>query len=148
MRMYKIFIFLVPLLLCQTAIGAGLSTKVDYGEKLQNTIDSEHTEVKKLQKRKPKRLNFDDELNFSDQQKKVVREILSNSRKKIDEQIKIINTAYDEIENIHRQDEEKIRQILNPQQKIKFDKLQYKKQKSSKEKSSAEKPSRKRIRQY
>lgn len=146
MKLYKVFLFVLPLVMCGNVFGAGMSNKTDYGKDLQNTVSSENTEIKKLQKRKPRRLSLNEELNFTEQQKKIVEQIINNSRPKIDEQIKIIDAAYDEIENIHNQDMEQIRKILNPQQQIKLDKIRYKKLKSAKDKKSAGKPSRKRIR--
>lgn len=145
MKIYKIFLFILPLLIWESAFGAGLSTKTDYGKGLQNTVSSENMEIKKLQKRKPRRLSLDEELNFTEQQKQIVDQIMNKSRKKIDEQIKIIDEAYDEIENIHNQDIEQIREILNPQQQIKLDKMRYKKMKGE-DKKFEKKPSRKRLR--
>lgn len=148
MRFYKIVALSMVVLWGCNAYAAGLSTKVDHSKILQDMHDKENKELRKLKRNRHERINWDEELNLNDAQKKIVEDIIKNSREKIDEQMDIIKDAHKKIEEIHQEDDNKIRQILNPQQQIKFDKVKRKIQRSRGEKNPDDKPSRKKMRQY
>ena len=62
-----------------------------------------------------------------------------------------IDTLHREIANIHKEDDAKVRMLLNEKQQIKFDKIQARKNKGNPDFEKAadgKKPSRKRMRNY
>ncbi|MBQ8481570.1 MAG: hypothetical protein IJ532_03465 [Alphaproteobacteria bacterium] len=146
MKIYKFFLFLLPLTLISSAsFAAGLSTKVDHSKEIQSTLDIQSKSLRKLRRLRSERTNWDKELRLNDQQKIYLKKIFREENAKVDEQIKAIKSAYAEIEKIHRQDDEKIKSLLTPQQQAKFDTIKYKEQKSKGIKPKGDKPSRKRM---
>lgn len=149
MKISKVLLFAALLaILGNSATAAGLSTKVDHGRELQNTIEDEDRNLRFLNKKHHERINWDDELKLSEPQKIYFKEVLQDSRKRIDEQIKIIKDAHKEIEKIYDDDNAKMRKVLTPQQQIKFDRAMLRWQKAHGKKTDGEKPSLKRMRQY
>lgn len=149
MKIYKFFLFLLPIALMSSAsFAAGLSTKVDHSKEIQNTLDTQSKALHKLRRQRIERINWDKELRLNDQQKIYLRRIFKEENARVDEQIKIIKSAYKEIEKIHSQDDEKIRSILNPQQQTKLDTIKYKEKRAKGIKPKGDKPSRKRMPQY
>lgn len=149
MKAYKFFLSAAVLVLwCGTAAGAGLSTKTNYSKTLQNMHADESADLRKVKSISHGRVNWDERLNLDDAQKLYLKKILEESKKQVDSQMEIIRHAHDKIDEIHRSDDEKIRAILNPKQKVKFDRIKYEMQKSSGGKPQGKKPSRKRMRQY
>ncbi|MBR1601412.1 MAG: hypothetical protein IJ677_07520 [Alphaproteobacteria bacterium] len=146
MKIRKFILILLPaMLICSVSFAAGLSTKIDYSREIQNIQNKQSKDLRKLKKQNVERTNWDKELRLNDNQKILLQKILKEESAKIDEQMKIIKSAYSEIENIHRQNDEKIRTILTPQQKNKFDTIKYKEKKAKGIKPKEDKPSRKRM---
>ena len=149
MKKYGIFLLMITMLSGSGAVmAAGLSTKVDYSKQLQAMQERENKDLHKLQKRYHERINWDNELKLSEQQKIYLRQVMKESRKKVDEQIKAINEAHDAIDKIYEEDNAKLRKVLTPQQQLKFDRAMYRWKKAHDEKFEGEKPSTKRMRQY
>lgn len=149
MKKYGIFLLMITMLSGSGAVmAAGLSTKVDYSKQLQAMQDKENKDLRRLQKRYHERINWDNELKLSEQQKIYLKQIMTESRKKIDEQIKAINEAHNAIEKIYEEDNAKVRKVLTPQQQLKFDRAMYRWKKAHDEKYEGEKPSTKRMKQY
>ena len=146
MKKYGIFLLMITMLSGSGAVmAAGLSTKVDYSKQLQAMQDKENTDLRRLQKRYHERINWDNELKLSEQQKIYLKQIMTESRKKIDEQIKAINEAHNAIEKIYEEDNAKVRKVLPPQQQLKFDRAMYRWTKAHDEKYEGEKLSTKRT---
>lgn len=149
MKKYGIFLLMITMLSGSGAVmAAGLSTKVDYSKQLQAMQDKENKDLRRLQKRYHERINWDNELKLSELQKIYLKQIMTESRKKIDEQIKAINEAHNAIEKIYEEDNAKVRKVLTPQQQLKFDRAMYRWKKAHDEKYEGEKPSTKRMKQY
>lgn len=149
MNIFKIFLCITVLSTFGTdTMAAGLSAKIDHGRELQNMIESEAENLDKLNKKHHERINWNNELKLNDIQKIYYKKILQESRKQTDEQVKTINNAHKEIDKIYKDENIKIRQILTPQQQIKFDRALYRWKKAHGAKDPGNKPSLKRMRQY
>lgn len=148
MKSYKIISLTLLLgIVSLNAFAAGLSNKVDYSKELKNIYTEEQQEFYKAKKVKHTRINWDDELRLSEEQKVIVKNIMQSSHNEIDEQVKIIENAHKKINEIHQQDDDKIRAILTPQQQSKFDKIKQKMQKKNGFEEFKNRPSRKKMRQ-
>lgn len=146
MKIRKLFLFLLPMVLLNSAtFAAGLSTKVDHSKEIQKIYETQSKEFRRLKKHNYERINWDEKLRLNDGQKIHLKKIMKEEKTKVDEQMKIIRSAYSEIEKIQKQDDEKIRNILTPQQQTKFDTIKYKEKKSQGIKPKEDKPSRKRM---
>lgn len=95
-------------------------------------------------------INWNKELDLSKEQQAQVKEIYNQSHEKIKSLMTQIDTLHREIANIHKEDEAKIRTLLNEKQQIKFDKVQMRMNKNNPEykDKNGKKPSRKRMRNY
>lgn len=96
-------------------------------------------------------INWSKELNLSKEQKVQLKEIYDQSHEKIKSLMQQIDTLHREIANIHKEDDAKVRMLLNEKQQIKFDKIQARKNKGNPDFEKAadgKKPSRKRMRNY
>lgn len=147
-RFNGMLLFAAVVLLSFNALAAGMSNKANYSKTLQNMQNKENAELRQLRKNRHERINWDKELNLTEEQKVYVAKVLKDSQEKIGEQMKIIQEAHKKIAEIQGEDDEKVRQILNAQQKVKFDKVKRKQQKAKGIKPEEEKPSRKKIKQY
>lgn len=148
MKTYKIISFtLVAAIVSLNAFAAGFSTKVDSSKELKNIYAEEQQELYKARKVKHTRINWDDELRLSEEQKVIIKNIMRSSHNDIDEQVKIIEGAHKKINEIHQRDDEKIRAILTPQQQSKFDRIKQKMQKRNRSGNSKDRTSRKKMRQ-
>lgn len=146
MKIRKLFLFLLPMMLINSAtFAAGLSNKVNHSKEIQKIYETQSKEFSRLIKYRYERINWNEKLHLNDGQKIHLKKIMNEERAKVAEQIKIIRSAYSEIEKIQKQDDEKIRNILTPQQQTKFDTIKYKEKKSQGIKPKEDKPSRKRI---
>lgn len=146
MKPYKIISFaLVASLVSLNTADAGFSSKVDYSKELKNIYTDEQNELYNARKVKHTHINWDDELRLSEEQKVIVKNIIQSSRNDINEQLKIIKEAHEKIDEIHQQNDNKIRAILTPQQQSKFDKVKKKIQKRNNSEKQKNRPSRKRM---
>ena len=96
-------------------------------------------------------INWSKELDLSKEQKVQLKEIYDQSHEKIKSLMQQIDTLHREIANIHKEDDAKVRMLLNEKQQIKFDKIQARKNKGNPDFEKAadgKKPSRKRMRNY
>ncbi len=96
-------------------------------------------------------INWSKELDLSKEQKVQLKEIYDQSHEKIKSLMQQIDTLHREIANIHKEDDAKVRMLLNEKQQIKFDKVQARKNKGNPDFEKAadgKKPSRKRMRNY
>ena len=149
MKKYGIFLLIITLLSETGAVmAAGLSTKVDYSKEIQNMQDKENKDIRHLRKAYHERINWDDELKLTEQQKIYFKQIMTDSRKKIDEQIKAIKEAHKAIDEIYEEDNAKLRKVLTPQQQVRFDRAMYRWKKAHDDKYEGDKPALKRMRQY
>lgn len=108
-------------------------------------------EAKKSSVASDRPINWNKELDLSKEQKVQVKEIYDQSHEKIKSLMQQIDTLHREIANIHKEDDAKIRTLLNAKQQIKFDKVQARENKGNPEFEKAangKKPSRKRMRNY
>ena len=109
------------------------------------------TEAKKSSAASDRPINWNKELDLSKEQKVQVKEIYDQSHEKIKSLMQQIDTLHREIANIYKEDDAKIRTLLNAKQQIKFDKVQARENKGNPEFEKAangKKPSRKRMRNY
>lgn len=108
-------------------------------------------EAKKSSVASDRPINWNKELDLSKEQKVQVKEIYDQSHEKIKSLMQQIDTLHREIANIHKEDDAKIRTLLNAKQQIKFDKVQARENKGNPEfekSANGKKPSRKRMRNY
>ena len=146
MKISKSILFVLPALCISTAVwAAGISTKVDHGKEIRQMQENEYKDLRRLNKYNHERINWESEMRLSEQQKVYMRNILRDSRAKIDEQREIIAKAHAEIDKIYAEDNEKIRKILTSEQQIKFDKIMRKQQQAHGEKPTGKKPSSKKM---
>lgn len=146
MKVSKIILLILPVLcISGTTLAAGISTKVDYGKEIRQMQENEYKDLRRLNKYNHERINWENEMKLSEQQKVYVRNILRDSRAKIDAQRAIIAKAHAEIDKIYAEDNEKIRKALTPEQQIKFDKIMRKQKKAHGEKPTDKKPSSKKM---
>lgn len=125
-----------------------------HAEHLQNGIENKkHRQIEEvsqplLPKKQHNRIDWDKILKLSKQQEKEVDAIYGESAPKIAELRHQIHQAYKEIGEIYQSDDQKIREILNEQQRIKFDRYQYFNTKRAGNKPNTERPSRKKMSVY
>ncbi len=95
-------------------------------------------------------VNWSEELKLSKEQKIKVAEIYEQSHQKIKSLMEQINVLHREIANVHNEDNDKIRALLDEKQQVKFDKIKIRMNKNNPEanEKGGKKPSRKRMRQY
>ena len=149
MKILKFFLFAVIFTLsCSNIQAAGRSVKADNSKELREMLEKESNSLRVLNKMQHERINWDDELKLSEQQKVVLIKMMQESHRQVDEQIRVIKGAHAEIDKIYRGDNDKIRKILTPQQQLKFDRALYKWKKSHGEKNLGEKPALKRMKNY
>lgn len=149
MKKYGLWVIAILLLFgIADAYAAGLSTKIDHSKGLQTMQDNEYKNLQHLRTRYHERINWDNELKLDDTQKIYLKNIMTDSRSKIDEQVKIIKEAHKAIDKIYEEDNEKLRKVLTPQQQIKFDKVLERWKKAHGQKNKGKKVSQKRMKQY
>ena len=138
--------FVLPVLcISGVVLAAGISTKVDYGKEIRQMQESEYNDLRRLNKYNHVRINWESEMRLGEPQKIYMRNILRDSRAKIDEQRAIIAKAHAEIDKIYAEDNEKMRRALTPDQQIQFDKIMRKWKQAHGEKTTDKKPSSKKI---
>ena len=149
MRISKSIMFVLPVLCVSgAALAAGISTKVDYGKEIRQMQENEYKDLRRLNKNNHERINWENEMKLSEPQKIYMRNILRDSRAKIEEQKAIITKAHAEIDKIYADDDAKMRKALTPEQQIKFDKIMYKWKKSHGEEPTDKKPSSKKMKLF
>lgn len=99
-------------------------------------------------KKAHQRTDWDKVLRLSKQQKAEVDTIYNESAPKIAELKNRIHEAHRQIGEIYKKDDLKIREILDEQQRVKFDKYQYLRAKRAGKKPEGERPSRKKMSAY
>ena len=140
----------ISILLVLSAVQAEASKGL-HAEHLQNGMENKrHQPLKEnpqplLPQRHIHRVNWDKILKLSKQQKVQADAIYKDSTPEIEELRKQIHDAYRKIGDIYKEDDLKIREILDDQQKIKFDRYQYYHTKRGGGKPDGGRPSRKRM---
>ena len=104
--------------------------------------------IKSMAKHHRARTDWSKEIDLTKEQKIQVQQIYDNNQSQIEELIGQIKTAQQKIADIYKEEDAAIRNILDEQQQIKFDKIMIKHRKMRGEKVEGKKPSRKRMRQY
>ena len=146
MKISKIILYVLPALcLCSGVFAAGISTKVDYGKEIRQMLEDEYKDLRRLNKNNHERINWESEMKLNEPQKIYMRNILRESRAKIEEQKAIIAKAHAEMDKIYADDDAKMRKALTPEQQIKFDKIMYKWKKAHGEEPAEKKPSTKKM---
>ncbi|MBR1841387.1 MAG: hypothetical protein IJ778_04575 [Alphaproteobacteria bacterium] len=125
-----------------------------HAEHLQTGIENKkHPQVREnpqplLPKRQHNRIDWDKILKLNKQQEAEINAIYNESAPKIAELRSQIHEAHRQIGEIYKEDDQKIREILDEQQRIKFDKYQYLHAKRAGRKPEGERPSRKKMSGY
>ena len=140
-------LFVGCLLVPSITVSAGLNSKGDTPTKEQVKLNGDQA-IKSMAKHHRARTDWSKELGLTKEQQFQVQQIYDNDQPQIEELIEQMKNAQQKIADIYKAEDVAIRNILNEQQQIKFDKIVIKHKKMRGEKVEGKKPSRKRMRQY
>ena len=141
----------VLLVLSATQVNAA---KGLHAEHLQNGMEMKKRKLPQespqpmFPRKQHQRTDWDKILRLTKQQKAEVDTIYNESAPKIAELKTMIHEAHRQIGEIYKEDDLKIREILDEQQRVKFDKYQYLRAKRTGNRPEGERPSRKKMSVY
>lgn len=144
-----ILFFSLPLNSAQASKGLNINSSQVTG------MGAKHKQVTQPTNQSPKlptkhlrRIDWVDKLDLSKAQEAQVQEIYKSSQPEVDNLILQMHQLHQKVAEIYKEDDLKIRKILDEQQQIKFDKEQRKMQKRRGDRTTMPKPSRKRMPQF
>ena len=144
--------YIYMLLICLVAYASNVNSadinKKSDEDKKQITHPSADVEIKRLANKHQARINWAERLDLTEEQKAYVDEIYKKDQPTIDYLLQQIADSQQKIRDIYKQENAAIREILDEQQTIKYDKFMIKIKKQNGEKFEGQKPSRKRMKRY
>lgn len=148
MKILKLAMMFAILFATQSVAADG-KNKVKKPEKeIQSIQKDENLEMRKILRERPVRIDWNEELDLNEEQSAYVADLYKKSHEKIAELMEQLRDIHRQIDELHKNDEQQILHILNPQQKIKYEKIKRKMMREKGIKPEGPKPSRKRMKEF